>query len=134
MDPLNGSFTMGEADYSPAALLFFDFTWRIAGVRKEGSNLQWNLRPLPSSARVTYTLKLSSSRTATLTYAAGLAHLAVNNRELCRTGSTVRLVTDDSGDLKHATGIADTSQNVLLRLGSGRKMKFAINPNETLHI
>ena len=134
MDPLNGSFTMGEADYSPAALVFFDFTWRLAGVRKQGKDLEWNVRPMPPDLRASYSWKLVPTRIAKLRYSAGVAYLRINNRDLCRTSSTVRLVSDEHGNLKHAIGIAEAPANVLLKLSSGREEKFTVRPNETVNI
>ena len=45
MDPVDGTFTKDTGDYSPAALVFLDFTWRLAGVRQVGDVLEWNVRP-----------------------------------------------------------------------------------------
>ena len=134
MDPLDGSFTIAESDYSPAALVFLDFTWRLAGICKQGGNLEWNVRPALENVRTTYTRKLSPTRTASLIYSNGTARMAINNRELCRTSSTVRLLTDDSGILKQATGIRDSSENVVLKVPSQRERKFSVKPNETVII
>jgi len=133
MDPQNGNFTIAEADYSPAALVFFDFTWRLAGVRKQGQDLEWNVRPT-SNASAIYRWKISATRTAILNYSSGVAHLTINDREFCRTGNTVRLVTDDSGKLKQATGIADAPEHVVLKLSSGREHKITLKPNEIVNI
>lgn len=134
IDPQSGSFTIAEADYSPAALVFFDFTWRLAGVRKQGPDLEWNVRPMPANVRATYNWKLSPMRMASLGYSDGAAHLIVNNKELCRTTSTVRLITDESGSLKRVTGIASSPEQIVLKLGSGREHKLTIKPNETVSI
>ena len=45
LDPTTGIFTPDVGDYSPAALVFIDFTWRLSGVRQVGDELEWNLRP-----------------------------------------------------------------------------------------
>ena len=46
LDPLTGIFTQGDApNYSPAALVMVDFTWRLAGVREEAGAIEWNVRP-----------------------------------------------------------------------------------------
>lgn len=134
MDPLNADFTSGEADYSPTALAFFDFTWRLAGVRKQGQELEWNVCPMPANVRATYHCKLSPARVATLSYSGGVAHLTMNDHEWCRTRSTVRLITDERGDLKRATGIGEASETVILQLSSGHEKKFTIKPNEFLDI
>jgi|SRR5215472_391652 len=134
MDPLNANFTTGEADYSPAALVFFDFTWRLAGVRMAGHELEWNVRPMPANVRANYQWRLSPTSAARLGYSDGMAQLTMNNRELCRTNSTVRLITDESGNLKRATGIAEVSETVILQLSSGREQRFQIKPNQIANI
>ncbi|HSS99762.1 MAG TPA: hypothetical protein VLK33_22160, partial [Terriglobales bacterium] len=48
MDPVDGTFTNDTGDYSPAALAFLDFTWRLAGVRLVRNRLEWNVRPQES--------------------------------------------------------------------------------------
>ena len=46
MDPLTGEFTrIDPSGYSPAALVFLDFTWRLGGPRVEREELEWNVRP-----------------------------------------------------------------------------------------
>ncbi len=45
MDPLTGKFTqLDPGGYSPAALVFFDYTWRLSGVRLCEGLLEWNVR------------------------------------------------------------------------------------------
>src|SRR5262249_35889821 len=44
MDPLTGRFTPDRGNYSPAALVFVDFTWRLRGVRAVRDTLEWNVR------------------------------------------------------------------------------------------
>ena len=39
MDPTDGTFTPDLRDYSPAALCFTEFTWRLSGVRRAGDLL-----------------------------------------------------------------------------------------------
>jgi hypothetical protein len=133
MDPQNGNFTIAEADYSPAALVFLDFSWRLAGVRKQGQDLEWNVRPIPNE-RTAYRLKLSPTKTMNLSYSDGVGHLIINGKELCQTSNTVRLVTAENGMLKHATGIAGTPEQVVLKLSSGRERKLTLKPNEKVSI
>jgi hypothetical protein len=46
IDPRTGDFTRPDpGGYSPAALVFLDYLWRLSGPRQEGSRLEWNLRP-----------------------------------------------------------------------------------------
>jgi hypothetical protein len=45
MDPVDGTFTEDLGDYSPAALCFTEFTWRLSGVSQTVDGLEWNVRP-----------------------------------------------------------------------------------------
>jgi len=134
LDPTIGAFTPDAGDYSPAALVFLDFTWRLSGVRRTGDLLEWNVRPPAPSIQSSYRLKLSATNVAELKYAVGQGELLLNNKVLYRTNSTVRLVTDLDGELKSAAGIAPEITNVVLRYGSGAKRKFSIQPNWQLTI
>jgi hypothetical protein len=129
IDPVDGTSTQAPANYSPAALVFFDFTWRFAGVRQVGNNLEWNIRPPAIAINASYRLKLTPTRTAELRYASGQAELVMNGNVLCRTSSTVRLLTDLYGNIRSATGIAPETASVLLTHASNRKQTFSIEPN-----
>jgi hypothetical protein len=129
IDPLDGTSTQAPANYSPAALVFFDFTWRLAGVRQVENNLEWNIRPPAPAISASYRLKLTPTRTAELRYAAGQAELFSNGNVLWRTSSTVRLRTDLDGNIRSATGIAPETTSVLLLHASKRKQTFSIEPN-----
>jgi hypothetical protein len=128
MDPLDGAFTTDKGDYSPAALVFIDFTWRLAGVRQIGETLEWNLNP--TDARMRYRLKVSPTRTAEIQYASGSAQVFVNDRPLYRTSNTVRLITDLDGNLRSVTGIAAAKTDVRLDSPSGKTLRFSVEPNK----
>ncbi len=134
LDPLDGTFTPDAGDYSPAALVFLDFTWRLSGVRRIENRLEWNLRPPAHATRSSYRLKLTPARTAEVRYASGHAELFLNEKLLYRTSSTFRLVTDLDGKLQSAAGIAPGTTSVLLRHASGRGQKFSIAPNESEYL
>jgi hypothetical protein len=128
IDPLDGNFTQAPAKYSPAALVLFDYTWRLAGVRQVENNLEWNIRPPAAAIRASYRRKLTPTRTAELRYAAGQAELFLNGNVLCRTSSTVRLLTDLDGKIHSAIGIAPETTSVLLPHAS-RNQTFSIEPD-----
>jgi len=130
IDPLDGTYTPDTGDYSPAALVFFDFTWRLSGVRREGDQLEWNVRPPASTIHSSYRLKLTSTRTAEIKYTSGTAQLLLNGRLLCTTKNTLRLITDLDGRLQSATGISSEPVHALLRSASGRERKFSLEPNK----
>jgi mannosylglycerate hydrolase MGH1-like protein len=132
IDPLNGTSTQAPANYSPAALALFDFTWRLAGVRQVGENIEWNVRPPAPATRATYRLTLTPTRVAELRYASGAAELLLNGKLLCRTSSTVRLLTDAEGKIHIAAGIAPQTTRVVVLNSSARAPAFSIQPNETL--
>lgn len=134
MDPLNGKFTADKKDYSPAALVLFDFTWRLAGVRSVGDHLEWNVRPPEKKIRSSYTLGLSPTRIATLKYASGKAELSLNGKLLCRTNDTVRLITDKDGKLVSAAGIAPGEVKVVLEHPSKHKQTFSVSQNVSVAI
>jgi hypothetical protein len=133
MDPLTGTFTPDPGDYSPAALVFMDFTWRLSGVRQIQNGLEWNVRP-PAQARARYSLRLNSAHTAELRYASGHAELFLNGKLLYRTSDTVRLVTNLEGKLQGVAGIAAKTTHVVLRHVSGRERKFSIAPNSSMSL
>ena len=131
MDPLDGVFTVDKGDYSPAALVFIDFTWRMSGVRHVDDTLEWNINPGDSGSR--FRLKVNPMLTSEIQYSSGSAQLFVNDKLLYRTHSRVRLVTDLEGNLQHLTGIAEEKTNAQFDLPSGKSLRFSIEPNETLN-
>jgi len=133
IDPLTGTFTPDPGDYSPAALVFMDFTWRLSGVRQIQDGLEWNVRP-PAYAHASYRLRLTSARTAELRYTSGHAELLLNGKLLYRTSDTVRLITNLDGKLLGVAGIAAKPTHVVLKHVSGRKRKFSIAPNSSMSL
>ena len=129
IDPLDGTATQDPGKYSPAALVLFDFTWRLAGVRRVEDNLEWNVRPPESATRATYRLQVTPTRIAELRYDAGRAELLLNGKLLCRTSSTVRLLTDLDGNIRGAAGIAPEKTKVVLQGVSSEQPAFFIEPN-----
>ena len=131
MNPLDGDFTMDTGDYSPAALVFIDFTWRLSGVRRTSDGFEWNLRPPARDTRSRFRLQATPTRVAEIRYAAGRAEVFVNDKLRYRTGDMVRLITDLEGNLQSVTGIADTKGNVTLAVPSGQNLRFSVEPNKS---
>ncbi len=132
MDPISGEFTPDTGDYSPAALVFIDFIWRLAGVRQVQDVLEWNVRPLAESVTATYHLKVTPTKIAQIKYSAGAAELSLNNKFLWRTSSVVRLITDLDGKLGGAVGIASGQVKVKLQ-GPGKEKRYMwVDANELL--
>jgi hypothetical protein len=129
MDPVDGTFTNDKGDYSPAALVFTDFTWRLAGVRQVDETLEWNVRPPADGVRASFRLKLSPTQTAEIRYASGRAELLLNDKLQYTIAGIVRVVTDLTGNPRSATGIAATPVRAVLERVSGRKIDVSVEPN-----
>ena len=129
MDPADGTFTEDTGDYSPAALVCLDFTWRLAGVRQLGDVLEWNVRPPAAGVSASYRLKLSPTRVAEIRYASGRAELLLNDRLQCATSGTIRLITDVDGRPHWAAGIDDKPGRVVLTFVSGQTITAEVQPN-----
>jgi hypothetical protein len=130
MDPVDGGFTQDLGDYSPAALCFTEFTWRLSGVRRADDLLHWNVRPPPPDVRARYRLRLSPTSTAELRYANGGAALLLNDTVVYHSTATARFVTDRGGKLIAAVGIAPEPSRGSLRHASGRERTFTVAPNQ----
>lgn len=129
IDPLDGTYTPDTGNYSPAALVFMDFTWRLSGVRRVEKNLEWNVRPA-ASCTASYRLRLTPTSAAEIKYGAGQAELLLNGKLLFRTSSAIRLLTNLDGKLKRAIGISQAMTDAILWDKSGKKQTFSIAPNE----
>ena len=129
MDPVAGTFTDDTGDYSPAALVFMDFTWRLSGVRQVNETLEWNVRPPADGVSARFRLKLGPTQTAEIRYRSGRAELLVNDKLQHTTAATLRVVTDLTGRPRSATGIAATSVRAVLESVSGRKIDVSVEPN-----
>jgi len=132
MDPLNGRFTPDRGGYSPTALVFVDFTWRLRGVRAFQDSLEWNVRPPTEDVHSSYRLHITPTRTAEIRYRPRNAELFVNDKLLYRTSSTVRLVTNQQGKIASVSGIANERTDVLLESPSGARFKLSVNPNTSI--
>ena len=131
MDPFAGTFTPDAEGYSPAALAFVDFTWRLSGIRQTDDCLEWNIRPQNSDARASFGLRLKNGTTAEIRYASAEAEALLNGKRVIKTGATVRLMSTLQGRLLRAVGVASQSSVVVWRSNTGHERRFSIQPNET---
>jgi hypothetical protein len=132
LDPLSGEFTKGgEPNYSPAALVMLDYTWRLAGVREEGDSLEWNVRPgHPASQSALFRMRTDSGRTAELKYDRRGAELRLGGKVLGRIDSgSARLVTDAAGVPKALIGIGEQAQRVTIRLAGRPSQDVELHAN-----
>ena len=122
MDPLTGDFTQTDpGGYSPAALVFFDFLWRLSGVRQQDDFLEWNVRPPAAQARSNFAEQLAGG-TAELLYDGPHTELRVAGKQVAQVSGVVRLLTTRSG-------IAEGESFVTLRLPGHPPRKLSIAAN-----
>jgi hypothetical protein len=130
MDPMDGTFTQDRGDYSPAALCFTEFTWRLSGVRRTADLLEWNVRPPAPGVGARCRLRITPTSTAELRYTESGAELLLDDEVVYRTTATVRLVTDRGGKVLAAVGIGPEQTRGSIRHVSGRERTFTVSPNE----
>jgi hypothetical protein len=129
MDPLTGDFTQTDpGGYSPAALVFFDFLWRLSGVRQQDDFLEWNVRPPAAQARSNFAEQLAGG-TAELLYDGPHTELRVAGKQVAQVSGVVRLLTTRSGEIHAAVGIAEGESFVTLRLPGHPPRKLSIAAN-----
>jgi len=68
-----------------------------------------------------------------LRYRSGAAELHIDSRRICRTRSTVRLLTSLDGTLQNAVGIAAEPATVKLKLATGHQPEFSLEPNRRIN-
>nr|WP_252263816.1 alpha-L-rhamnosidase [Paracidobacterium acidisoli] len=133
IDPLSGAFTAGDLpNYSPAALVMLDFTWRLAGLHEGQQALQWNVRPgHPAAHQAKFSLLTDAGYEAEMRYDATGAALYFRGALLGRIeGGTARLSTDKRGKAMRLTGISDKAQSITFQ-GAGRAPRhLALQPNQ----
>jgi hypothetical protein len=132
LDPLNGQFTSESAsNYSPAALVMLDYTWRLAGVREEGEGLEWNVRPDHAAAQsALFRMRTDVGRIAEMKYDRQGAELRLGGKVIGRIESgTARLVTDSGGEPLALVGIAEKPQRVAIRLAGHALREIALPTN-----
>jgi hypothetical protein len=137
IDPLTGDFNQADLpDYSPAALLMVDFTWRLAGPREDEDGLEWNLRPTHAVAQgARFSLQFDRGRTAAVTYAGKSATLYLDGRLLGRIDSgSARLITDKQGRPKQLVGITEAVETVSINLPPRPVHRLTLHPNQTLQL
>jgi len=137
LDPLTGIFTQGDApNYSPAALVMVDFTWRLAGVREEAGVLEWNVRPGHAAARnAEFAITFEGNHGASMRYDKTGAALFLDGRTIGRIDSGIaRLVTDKAGRPKTLVGISEHVETVSLKLGSHSPERKVLQLDDVLSL
>jgi len=135
MDPMTGRFTVeGEPNYSPAALVMMDYTWRLGGVTEEADALFWNVRPSHACAdQARFSVKTDAGLTAEMRYDGHGADLRLAGKAVARIEGAARLVTGKDGKPRGLTGICERPQDVVLKT-QGRRHHFRLMGNESVQL
>jgi hypothetical protein len=140
MDPVTGAFTQGEPDYSPAALVMMDYTWRLAGITEQAEDLYglntlcWNVRPDHAAARqARFAMRTDTGKTAEMRYHDGGAELRLAGKAVARIEGTARLVTGEGGKPLALAGISPSPQTVVIET-NGRRRKFLVRGNQQIRL
>jgi hypothetical protein len=129
MDPLTGDFTqIDPSGYSPAALVFFDYLWRLSGVRQHDDLIEWNIRPPAASGRASFNAKIQNV-SAELSYNGNRAQLRLAGKTIAEVSGTVRLLTTPSGDLHSASGISNQEEHITIQISKRKPHVFRVKPN-----
>ena len=136
MNPDTGIFTPEDLpNYSPAALVMIDYTWRLAGIVEEDDTLNWNVRPGHAAARdATFRLPTDLRTTASLIYDGTGADLKLSGKPVGRIDGVARLITDKTGKQAALVGISETPENITLHLTHHAARKLTIKPNEKIDL
>ncbi len=130
MDPLTGEFTLADpGGYSPAALVFLDFVWRLSGVRRQDDQFEWNVRPPASQGRSKFAATIGAV-TGELIYDGPHAELRLAGKPIADVSGIVRLLTTTSGELHAAVGTAENESVVTMQLPGRRRRTLRIAPNQ----
>jgi hypothetical protein len=134
LDPLTGDFTQsGSASYSPCALVLYDYTWRLAGVRQEANELHWNINPECSAAKnAVFSAPLRHGGTVALRYSSDNAELRINGKSIGHLQGTARLVTSLAGKPIHLIGLHSAPVKVSLQLPDHPSQQLLISPNQRI--
>jgi hypothetical protein len=132
LDPLTGEFTKdGASNYSPAALVMLDYTWRLAGVREADETLEWNVRPgHPAAHSAVFRMRTDAGPIAEMKYDHRGAALRLGGKVLGRIDSGVaRLITDNTGVPRALIGISEQPQTVAIRLAGRAAQQVTLQTN-----
>jgi hypothetical protein len=133
LDPLTGEFTQsGSASYSPCALVLYDYTWRLAGIRRQDDQLHWNIRPdCPATQNGIFRTPLDrSGAVAELRYLPHSAELKINGNVVAHLEGCARLITGLDGAPLSVLGTRTMVTTVTLRLPGQQSRHVTVGPNE----
>ena len=132
MDPQSGEFTPAAPGYSPAALVYFEFVWRLYGVRGNDDEVEWNCRLPEGSATCVSSGKLPGGG-AELRNTATRSQLLIGGKGIAEVEGEVRMVTDLRGRPLRLIGTAQTPAVVVVRR-LGKQKRYSIRPDEVISL
>jgi hypothetical protein len=112
--------------------VLYDYTWRLAGVRRQNDELHWNVRPdCPCSKNASFRTRLNrSGAIAELQYHPRTAELTINNRPVAQLNGCARLITDLDGTPRSLLGTSTTVTTLSFRLPGHQWRHVTLAPNE----
>jgi len=135
LDPLSGEFTQADLPgYSPACLVMYDYTWRLAGVREEAHELQWNVRPgHAASEHARFEVVVDKHKSAVMQYDKESARLTLDHQAVAEVKGTARLVSNKNGKLLKVLGISENAEQINIKTAQ-RAHHYVLQPNQEISI
>jgi len=133
MDPQTGEFTLDQGGYSPTMLVLFDFIWRLFGVRREGSCLEWNCR-VPDGAGYSKSGIPTAAGVAELGNGKDGSELMLDGRPLVRLEGQARLISDLAGKPLKLVGSEPRPLEVSLHWPNGRTATYRLMPDAVVPV
>lgn len=135
MNPWTGAFTQVDAPgYSPACLVMYDYTWRLAGIVEEPEELWWNIRPShPAADGSRFDMRTDGGHDARLEYTSKTsAEMYLAGVHVAKVDGTARLITGLDGTPKALLGIAEKPQTVKVAIPGRPVRTVTLKPNQRL--
>jgi hypothetical protein len=132
MDPETGEFTPAKTGYSPAMLVFFDFSHRLYGVRAEDGRWECNCRVPPGSSECV-SVAPASSGDAELRNTRSWSTLSIGGRQILKVRGEVRLVTTFVGQPLRFVGTASRTAAVAVTYAD-KEISYTIRPDQIINI
>jgi hypothetical protein len=135
LDPLTGEFTQADQPgYSPACLVMYDYTWRLAGVRDEVHELHWNVRPGHAASEMArFEVLVGKHKSAVMEYDRTSARLTLGGRMVAHITGTCRLLTKKDGKLQKLVGISEKTERVTVKTAHQTR-HYLLRPNQQISI
>jgi hypothetical protein len=133
LNPMTGVFGPHDRPgYSPSSLLMYEFTWRLAGIVDNHSEIRWHIRPgHPAADNGRFSLLTNQNLRADLRYAEDGAQMALGGKPVGRaSGGIACLITSPEGQPLALLGISDKIESLEIEFPGSAPRKITIRPNE----